>query len=83
MAVAGAKNGIATAWAGDESYRTMAAQQLDNALEALSNLLYLVRLSLDDPAKAKSYLDFADRVLMDIAGSHSFRRAGSPDAANL
>jgi hypothetical protein len=57
--------------------------QLDNSLEALSNLLYQIRRSLDDPAKATTYLDFADRVLIDIAAKHSFRRAGSPDADNL
>jgi hypothetical protein len=37
-----------------------ALHQLDNSLEALSNLLYLIRRSLDDPAKATTYLDIAE-----------------------
>jgi hypothetical protein len=57
-----------------------APDQLDNSLEALSNLLYLIRRSLDDPAKAKTYLDIADKVLIDIAAKQLFRRAGPPDA---
>lgn len=60
----------------------MAAQQLDNSLETLSNVLYLLRRSLYDPAKAATYLDFADRVLVDNAAKQSFRRARSPDADN-
>jgi hypothetical protein len=53
--------------------------QLDNSLEALSNLLYLIRRSLDDPTKAATYLDISDKVLIDIAANHSFRRTGLPD----
>jgi hypothetical protein len=60
-----------------------APDQLDNALEALSNLLYLIWHSLDDPAKATTYLDIADRVLIDITAKHSFHRAGSPDSDEL
>jgi hypothetical protein len=60
----------------------MVAQQLDNSLETLSNVLYLLRRSPDDPAKAATYLDFADKVLIDIAAKQSFRRAGAPDADN-
>jgi phosphoglycerate-specific signal transduction histidine kinase len=80
-----ARNGIATAAASHAVLsRTMAvAHQLDNSLEALSNLLYLLRRSLDDPAKATTYLDLADRVLIDIAAKHSLRRDGPPDADNL
>jgi hypothetical protein len=39
------------------------------SLEALGNLLYLIRRSLDDPAKAKAYLDVANKVLADIAAN--------------
>jgi hypothetical protein len=46
-----------------------APDQLDNSLEALSNLFYLLRRSLDDPAKATRYLDLADKVLIDIAAN--------------
>jgi hypothetical protein len=42
-------------------------EQLDNLLEALSNLLYLLRRSLDDPARAEAYLDVADNVLAELA----------------
>jgi hypothetical protein len=61
----------------------VASDQLDNALEALSNLLYLIRQSLGDPARAEAYLDVADKVLAELAAKHSFRRAESPDADNL
>jgi hypothetical protein len=49
----------------------MAPKPIDNPLEALSNLLYLVRRSLDDPARAKAYLDVADKVLADIAAARA------------
>jgi hypothetical protein len=45
----------------------MAPQPIDDSPEVLSNLLYLIRRSLDDPAKATTYRDFADKVLIDIA----------------
>jgi hypothetical protein len=54
----------------------MAPEPIDNSLEALTNLLYLIRRSLDDPARAGTYLDLADQVLIDIAASrriHSTR----------
>jgi hypothetical protein len=56
---------------------TMAPQPSDHSLEALSNLLYPIRRSLDDPAKTKTYLD------IDIAAKQSFRRVGSPGADKL
>jgi hypothetical protein len=40
-------------------------------------LLYLLRRPLDDPAKAADDLDFADKVLIDIAAKQSFR-SGRP-----
>jgi hypothetical protein len=55
-----------------------APDQLDNSLEALSNLLYLIRHSLDDSAKAATYLDVADRVLIDIAASTHSAGPGRP-----
>jgi hypothetical protein len=58
-----ARNGVATATASDAvPLGTMAvAHQLDSSLEALTNLFYLIRRSLDDPARAGTYLDLADR----------------------
>jgi hypothetical protein len=47
------------------------------SLEALSKLLYLIRRSLDDPAKTKTYLD------IDIVAKQSFRWVGPPGADNL
>jgi hypothetical protein len=47
-----------------------AANQRDTSPEAFSNLLYLIRRSVDDPARAKAYLDVADQVLIV-----SFRQA--------
>jgi hypothetical protein len=41
----------------------------NNSLKALSNLLYLLRRSLDEPARAEAYLDVADKVLTDIAAN--------------
>jgi hypothetical protein len=55
------------------------SHQFDSSLEALSNILYLLRRSLDDPAKATKYLDLADQLLVDIAASrrlHRFIRPG-------
>jgi hypothetical protein len=61
-----ARNGI-TALAGDPILQddgTAADRQFP---EALDNLLYPIRRSLDDPAKAKAYLDVAEKVLSNIA----------------
>jgi hypothetical protein len=60
---------LATALARDAVLLSMimaAAHQLDS-LEALTNLLYLIRPTLDDPARAEAYLDVAGQVLADIA----------------
>jgi hypothetical protein len=56
-------------------------QQFDNFLEALSNLLYLIRHSLDDRAKATIYLDVADTVVRDIANHSSNPRRRTGDSA--
>jgi hypothetical protein len=52
------------------------AHQLDNSLEALTNLPYLVRRSLDDPARAEAYLDVADvRFLRKVFSGQRFAGA--------
>jgi hypothetical protein len=50
----------------------MAPQPSDHFLEALSNLLYLIHRSLDDPANTKTYLNIG------IAAKQSFLQVGSP-----
>jgi hypothetical protein len=72
---------MATAAAGDAVPLTIMAvgHQLDNSLEALSNLLHLIRLSLDDPTRAEAYLDVADKVLADIAARRRIAPPGSVD----
>jgi hypothetical protein len=55
------------------------AHQLDNSLETLSNLLYWIRRSLDDPARAEAYLDVADQVLADLAARRRIAPPGSVD----
>lgn len=57
------------------------APPTDNSLEALSNLLYLIRRSLDDPAKVTKYLDF-DQVVIDIAASRRHHLVHSPQGLN-
>jgi hypothetical protein len=57
----------------------MAPQPIDNSLEALTNLLYLIRRTLDDPARAEAYLEVADKVLADIAASRRIAPPGSID----
>jgi hypothetical protein len=56
-----------------------AANQRDTSPEAFSNLLYLIRRSVDDPARAKAYLDVADQVLIDIAANRRITPPGSAD----
>jgi hypothetical protein len=73
-----ALNDIATAAAGSAvPLRTM-AHQFDSSLEALTNILYLVRRSLNDPGKATKYLDLADQLLVDIAASRRLHPVHSP-----
>jgi hypothetical protein len=68
--VAGAKMARQPRRLANRPTSTMAApDQLDYSLEALSNLVYLIRRSLDNPAKATHYLDFAEKVLADIAAN--------------
>jgi hypothetical protein len=58
---------------------TMAtSHQFDSSLEALSNILYLIRRSLNDPAKTTKYLDIADQLLVDIAASRRVHPVHSP-----
>jgi hypothetical protein len=77
-----ARNGIATAAASDTVLsRTMAlaAHQLDNSLEALTNLLYLIRRTLDDHARAEAYLDVAGKGVGRPRGEAAHRSPGSVD----
>jgi hypothetical protein len=61
------------------SYQAMArSHQLDTSLEVLTNLVYLIRLTLDDPTKATKYLDLADQMLIDIAASPRHHLLHSP-----
>jgi hypothetical protein len=47
--------------------KTMASlQRMKNALEAMVNLLYVIRHSLDYPSTAAIYLNMADKVLADM-----------------
>jgi hypothetical protein len=75
-----ARNGNATeAACAPVITRTMGApDQVDDSLKTLSNLLYLLRRSLDDPAKATKYHDLADQLLVDIAASHRLHPVHSP-----
>jgi hypothetical protein len=57
----------------------LAVHQLDNSLEALRNLLYLIRRTLDDPARAEAYLDVADNVLAELAAKRRIAPPGSID----
>jgi hypothetical protein len=41
-------------------------QRMENALEAMVNLLYLIRHSLAYPSTAAIYLNMADKVLADM-----------------
>jgi hypothetical protein len=47
----------------------MVSEPIDNSLEALTNLLHLIRRTLNDPARAEAYLDVIDKVLADIAAN--------------
>jgi hypothetical protein len=71
---------MATATASNAVQLTAMAtsHELDSSLEGLSNLLYLIRRSLDDPAKATRYLDLADQLLVDIAASRRLHPVHSP-----
>jgi hypothetical protein len=43
------------------------APRLNSSVETLGNLLHLIRHSLGNPADATTYLDIADKVLVEIA----------------
>jgi hypothetical protein len=49
----------------------MAPEPIDNSLEALTNLLYLIRRTLNDPARAEVYLDIVDKVLAELAANRA------------
>jgi hypothetical protein len=48
-------------WPVTESYKVMAPQPIESSLEALTNLLYMIQRSLDDPSKTTTYLDVVDQ----------------------
>ncbi len=48
---------------------------LNSSVETLGNLLHLIRQSLGNPAEAGTYLDIADKVLVEITSNRSFNPA--------
>jgi hypothetical protein len=71
--VAGAKSHKQPCWPWTQSYRNIAPQPFDHSLE-LWAICSMIRRSLDDPAKTKTYLDIAAKVLIDIAAATHFPR---------
>jgi hypothetical protein len=55
------------------------APRVNSSLEALGTLLHLIRHSLGNPAEATTYLDIADKVLIEIASN----RPLSPGAGSV
>jgi hypothetical protein len=53
------------------------APRLNSSVETLGNLLHLIRHSLGNPADATTYLDIADKVLVEIASKRPLAPAGS------
>jgi hypothetical protein len=49
------------------NYRAEMDRNVANSLEAISNLIYLIRHSLYDPAKALSYVELAEERLKALA----------------
>jgi hypothetical protein len=45
------------------------APRVNSSLEALGTLLHLIRDSLGNPAEATTYLNIADKVLIEIASN--------------
>jgi hypothetical protein len=48
-------------------YVTFMDRDFPDSLEVISNLLYLIRLTLHDPAAASSYVDLAEQRVRTIA----------------
>jgi hypothetical protein len=53
------------------------APRLNSSVETLGNLLHLIRRSLGNSADATTYLDIADKVLVEIASNRPLTPAGS------
>jgi two-component sensor histidine kinase len=49
-------------------YRAEMDRDVANSLEMISNLIYLIRHSLYDPAKTLSYVELAEERLKALAG---------------
>jgi hypothetical protein len=58
---------------------TNMAPRVNSSLEALGSLLHLIRHSLGNPGEATTYLNIADKVLIEIASN----RPLSPDAGSV
>jgi hypothetical protein len=58
---------------------TSMAPRVNSSLEALGALLHLIRHSLGNPVEATTYLNIADKVLIEIASS----RPRSPGADSV
>jgi hypothetical protein len=62
------------------SYQAMAtSHQLDTSLEVLTNLLHLIRLTLDDPAKASSEPDITRQLIVQARSADEARVEGATD----
>jgi hypothetical protein len=66
----------ATAFGGSPVEISMALS-VNSSVETLGNLLHLIRHSLGNPAEAGTYLDIADKVLVEIASNRPLTPAGS------
>jgi hypothetical protein len=47
-------------------YRALMARDFYDSLEVISNLLYLIRMTLHDPAAANTYVDLAEERVRTI-----------------
>jgi hypothetical protein len=72
---------LATAFAGSRVQTSMALS-LNSSVETLGNLMYLIRHSLGNPAEARTYLNIADKVLVEIASNRPLTPAGSVPPAS-
>ena len=48
-------------------YGALMNRDFPDSLEVISNLLYLIRMTLNDPAAASSYVDLAEQRVSTIA----------------
>ena len=52
----------------DSHVPTAENQKLSNRLEAFHNLVYLMRLEVDQPARLAVYLDCFEQILQEMRG---------------